>query len=195
VSESLSCRQVDELLARFESGDLAEPDVEVLAAHLETCLSCGALQTREAADLDRALRTLGEPSPDDAFFRARHAEIMEAVRGESRARPALRRAGRASRTERRAGARRVALAAMAAGVALVIGVLLVRRDGTGVRVPHDQVVSVDEIDAAELADSEDAWLVARDDSFEPPFADAPALEDLSDEELEALEALVGSGRG
>jgi len=135
------------------------------------------------------------------------APTRRGERGLFAERPARGRARPAARGRRRLVGTALAIAA---GVALLVTVSLVgeRPGDSGAPVarveeeaPVVAVASIDRLDAldaADLAAAADAWLVASYDFFELEAADlGPAwdVEDLSDEELEALEAMFGPAPG
>ncbi|MBM4267786.1 MAG: hypothetical protein FJ144_14445 [Deltaproteobacteria bacterium] len=196
----LDCDLAAELLERYETGALAEAEIVALAAHLESCSACGALDAGAGGVLREGLRDLAEPLPDEAFFAARLAATMDAVaekRVSSLRGPAGRVAGEPSR-------RAAVVGTIAAGALLALGAIgLLGRgsrthelastagDESEARV---EVVSVDGVDADELAASEDAWLVARYDSLELELAGDVGLEDLTDDELDVLEDVIGAPR-
>lgn len=211
------CRHVARLLERIDAGEALERDAELVAAHVESCTACG-VPSDVARPIVDGVRGLGAELPDDAFFAASAEQIMSAVRSEpSDARASAgapvdlaERRGRSMRqASRPAGRGRTramgAIAALAAAVALVASVALLRERGgavpevASVDAPDAsgriEVVSVDDIDVDELLASEDAWIIASYDIFDAEVA-APSrgwrVEDLSDDELDALEGVFGA---
>lgn len=211
------CRHVARLLERMDAGEALERDAELVAAHLEACPACG-VSSDAARPIVEGVRGLGADLPDDAFFAASAEEILSAVRAEPRSARApsgvaldlAERRARASRAASGAtGLRRTrvvgTIAALAAGVALVASVTVLRDRGESVprvasvespaAIGPVEVVSVDDIDVDELLESEDAWIIASYDIFDAAVA-APSrgwkVEDLSDDELDALEGVFGA---
>ncbi len=210
------CGHVARLLERMDAGEALECDAELVAAHLESCTACG-VSSEAARPIVEGVRGLEAGLPDDAFFVASAEQVMSAVRAEPHgprapagAVPGLaERRGRATgRAARPTGRRRTraagAIAALAAAVALVASVAMLRDRGgsppevASVDTPpasgRVEVVSVDDIDVDELLESEDAWIIASYDIFDADGA-APSrgwtVEDLSDDELDALEGVFG----
>ncbi len=210
------CRRVADLLDRFDQTEARAQETDSIAAHLESCPDCGAMDHEEQRALEDVLAR-GQDVPGDASFEDSASRIMAAVQAEPEPRrrvpprrPAsrevaqsLRRSGRASRAVR-AEPRRARLSggvlALAAGVVLLVAsVMLTGRPEPALRVvavePAVAVVSVEGIDVRELAASDDAWLVARYDIFDLELGDTGgelAVEELSDDELDALEGAFGS---
>lgn len=204
------CRRVAAILEGLDAAPPDESGMEAIAAHLESCPDCGVA---DAGELLGAVAELAPPLPSEEFFAASADRVMAAVRREPvriDAGSRSRRAPQVARPGAEPARRRMRLAgtalALAAGVALVVGVSLVddspKSNAPVARVETGQpaavVVSVDGLGAAELAASEDAWLVASSDFFDLEPADTNGswtVENLSDAELEALEGMFGSAPG
>ena len=60
MSERLGCRQVRRILQSFLDGELGEHDVELVAAHLESCTRCRV----EADTFSRVIDAVRELRPD-----------------------------------------------------------------------------------------------------------------------------------
>lgn len=208
------CRVVAELLARFEAADesLRAVDAETIVGHLESCPECGMAEAA-AQRIVEGVRGMEAPLPDDAFFENNAAQIMASVLAEpaeATHRPAPRVVGIGERAGARSPARAPrrmrlvggALAAAAAIAVFVTGFVLGNHPTSSPGVADvpigarpTQVVSVEGIEIEELVASDDAWLVASYDIFDLDLADVNGglqVEDLSDEELDALEGMFGS---
>lgn len=208
------CRVVSELLVRLDAAEeaLASTDIDVIARHLESCPHCGMADSAAERLLD-GVRKIKVALPDDAFFENNASQIMASVLAEpvdATRRPsgrvvdigkraAARSPARAPRRKRLAGGALAAAAAIALfATAFVLGDL----PGSSPRLADvrteavpTKVVSVEEIDIEELVASDDGWLVASYDIFELDFEDVNGglqVEDLSDDELDALEGMFGS---
>ncbi len=182
--------------------------MEFAAEHLDSCADCGRLIGVDSI-LER-VPEFGRPLPDDAFFAANAESIMSAVLEEpletrSSVRQPVDLAERRARG-RRGTASRVrivgTITAVAAAVALVASVSMLRDRGGAVPsvasvdpTSRDAVVSVDGFDVDELITSEDAWIIASYDILDVDVV-APGgtweVEDLSDEDLDALEGVFGA---
>lgn len=223
------CARARSLLARMDDasrhrrGDdpsvvLGESDLTWLAAHLESCDAC-APEAALVAALGALLRDDAAELPDEAFFVAQRATVLDAIRASeavasdggvvgggaparTATRPALRAipgtgaraGGRGPRPMRRRSLWRPLLPALAAGLAIAVALGVLRA-----RTPHPQgadvaaveVASVDLVAAADADSADDSWVVADDDLFEVALSSTsdPALDELSDDDLEEIEGV------
>ena len=212
------CERAAQLFARMDPdpADVPSPDeIEWLAQHLERCTSC-SLADAATGLLLASLRSLDDPSetPDEQVFAVRREAILAAIQAE--AEPERGGAG-AQREGRRSGdrAQRVgaahpygsarrwlpAVLAFAAGIALVVTVAGLRerqrlaRDDAAVRRETPEVVAG--LDVAELADADDAWVLASGEvmTIELPASGSRPFGELSDEELDEIEGVFVSVPG
>lgn len=210
MSARPECRRIAALLERLDGyeHEMAAADIESIAAHLESCAHCGVTEaaSEEIAD---GVRNLDAPIPNEVFFEKTADQIMSAVLAEPAEAPAP--TGRRRPVSRRVRTwprRRMVLAgsvaALAAGVALFVtigGIDDRSREAVGpvagvspAAVP-EEIVSVAGIDLDEITSSDDAWLIASYDIFDLEVADEGGtirVEDMSDDELDALEGVFGS---
>lgn len=203
------------------AGALLPDEIAWAAAHLDRCPRCAAIADDTMTPPLDALRALdAADAPSDAFFAAQRDALMAVIRAAPEVaslrevlapkRAPVRAAGHAA--ERAAGVRpvvapggarqRVVLwTALAAGVVLLITSALLRTDQDQLA----EVISPPTIEvagllpatgAAALADAEDAWLVASNDSLvvEVPAGERP-LAGLSDDELDEIEGVFVSVPG
>ncbi len=83
MSERLGCRQVHRILQSFLDGELGEHDVELVAAHLESCTRCRV----EADMFGRVIEAVRELRPDiDLAGYTRLVASVEDIVGPERAR-------------------------------------------------------------------------------------------------------------
>lgn len=83
MSERLGCRQVHRILQSFLDGELGEHDVELVAAHLESCTRCRV----EADMFGRVIEAVRELRPDiDLAGYTRLVSSVEDAVGPERAR-------------------------------------------------------------------------------------------------------------
>ena len=211
------CARLERLLARMDEAAgapahradptdaLAPGELAWAAAHAETCPHCAATAAAAVALVAATLREDEAALPDDAFFAARRGAILAAIRSEGApaaevdrpaprlvaSRPAARTADRALRRAHspitRAARRRVLLpAALAACIVLAVTTALLRPgdDAGGVAT-----APIADLDPAEIAGAEDAWVVASNDLFVAALASSgdDSLGALSDEELAEIE--------
>jgi len=77
MSKRLECRQVRHILQSFLDGELGERDVELVAAHLESCTRCRVEATTFSQVID-ALRTL-RPDIDLAGYTRIVASVEDVI--------------------------------------------------------------------------------------------------------------------
>ena len=199
MTERDACRRARQTLQRLEQGaTVADSVLEDAAAHLGGCPDCGGLETFET-ELRTALQEAPAERPSAADLERDALAIMERVRAEP-ARLAEHRAGRrpGADGERRSSRTRgsfVRWAGAAAALAACLALLLVEWREDEPVLDRGPVLALDDVDASELAASDDAWLVASYDIFDLQASDVEdvlRVEDLSDDELDALEGMFGS---
>ena len=198
MTERAECLVATELLQRLCGDEAREPTAEEMeraSAHLESCQECGLCEPASAPLLEE-VRNLDAALPTESAFAASAEQIMAAIRAEPeagwltggrwKARVGVAESGRrpsgVSRGARPASRRRRlvgTVVALAAGIALILVVgpspdrPLPRLQVAHVDVaPKIEVVSVGDVDPAELAASQDAWLLASYDIFALDIADS-----------------------
>lgn len=199
MTERDACRRVRQTLQRLDQGaTVADSVLEDAAAHLGGCPDCGGLETFET-DLRTALHEAPADLPSAADLERDALAIMELVRAEparlAEQRAARSRAAFGERRSRRARGGFVRWTGAAAALAASLALLLVEWREEAPVIDRRPVLALDDVDASELAASDDAWLVASYDIFDLQASDVEdvlRVEDLSDDELDALEGMFGS---
>lgn len=220
MRDAAECRRVEDLLERFSDIAVPEPvppELESAMAHFETCERCGLRNAMVGEILDRLGGTSLEAPEDDL------AESLNRVMGAIRAEPTEMATADLQKYRERRDARRevpssiakrpaqgpgrlVAGFALAASVAILVTVVwstLSLRDEDRVAALEMQenaaVALVPEnVDIDELAQSEDAWLIASTADLSLGFGERESqwhVEELSNDELDSLEGLWGTTPG
>lgn len=193
-------------------------DVAWLARHLESCAACAPEQAAIAA-LGTMLQDEIAAQPDEAFFAARRAVLVDTIRASDAAndggvvgagaparvatRPTLRAipGTGAARGTRQAPPRsiwrpvRPVLSAIAAGVviAIALGVLRARTQRpSAADVAAVEVASVELMAAIDADSADDSWVVASTDPFELALSSTsdPSLDETRDDGLEEINAEI-----
>jgi len=201
--------------ARDERDDHDDPaaalpadDCEWLAQHLDACPSCSVADDAAVAPLFAALRAVDRADvPDEASFAAQRRSILATIGVEPPAPPSpvLRLRGRASEQSRPRRALWIATgAALAASLAALLTLpewrdrdLTLERATVGVPPPATEIASVvGAMDVAQLADAEDAWVVASN-ALDLDAGDGRGQElgALTDDELDEIEGVFVSVPG
>ena len=198
---------------------LGADDLAWLAEHLESCDACapdasdvaslGALLRDDAAELpgeaffaDRRASLLDTIRAEDE---ARGATLDGGVVGagalaaRTTTRPALRaipgtgaRAGRGPRPVRRRSVWRPLLPALAAGLAIVVALgMLLSRSPRPETLEVAEVASGDLVAVVDADAADDTWVIEGNDLFEVALSSTsdPALDELSDDDLEEIEGV------
>ena len=215
------CRRFGALLDQFQREgvpDPVPPELEAAFAHFESCDQCG-LQSLRTQEILGAVAREKPGVPDDQVLSTSLDQVMQLIRSDSvaaeatpqrRSSPGLANSRRRVTSIPRArGPRTAGIAvglALAASVAIFVTTFLGRSpfpavDSVAVReanVPPVEIVAVEAIGGAELSQSDDAWLLARAPDFGLGFEEEEQgwqVEELSNDELDSLEGLLGTAPG
>ena len=221
MSPTEECRRFAVLLDQFQREgvpDPVPPELEEAFAHFESCDRCGLQNSRTQEILGAVAREKPE-LPEDQVLSASLDQVMQLIRSDSvaleeapqrRSSPALansRRRGTPIPRARGPRTARIAVGfALAASVAIFVTAFLGSRpfpagDSVAVRegaVPPAEIVAFEAVGGAELSQSDDAWLLASAPDFGLGFEEEEQgwqVEELSNDELDSLEGLLGSAPG